>query len=69
MAIGALIIPIGGIQNAIAVVAIGPVLGALLVLRYAPETRGLTLEQIQQTLDETSGGLQAGPGESGRSGT
>ncbi|MDG2049135.1 MAG: MFS transporter [Myxococcota bacterium] len=69
MAIGALIVPIGGIQNAIAVVAIGPVIGALLVLRYAPETRGLTLEQIQQTLDETSGGLQAGPGESGRPGT
>ncbi len=28
-------------------VAFGPILGALFVLRYAPETRGLTLEQIQ----------------------
>jgi len=47
--IGALI-PQLGIPGAIAVVAIGPILGALLVLRYAPETRGLTLEQIQQQL-------------------
>ena len=54
MAIGALIIPIGGIPNAIAIVAVGPIVGALLVLRYAPETRGLTLEEIQQTLDSTS---------------
>lgn len=54
MAIGALIVPIGGISNAIAVVAVGPILGALLVLRYAPETRGLTLEEIQQTLGSSS---------------
>jgi len=40
-----------GIANSIAVVAIGPVLGALLVLRYAPETKGLTLEEIQAALD------------------
>lgn len=40
-----------GIANSIAVVAIGPVLGGLLVLRYAPETRGLTLEEIQAALD------------------
>ena len=43
--IGLLIAPLG-IPGAIAVVAAGPILGALLVLRYAPETRGLTLEQI-----------------------
>jgi len=54
MAIGALIVPIGGIPNAIAIVAIGPIVGALLVLRYAPETRGLTLEEIQQTLKPSS---------------
>ena len=48
--IGALIIPLGGISNAIAVVAIGPVLGGLLVLAFAPETRGLTLEEIQEHL-------------------
>jgi hypothetical protein len=40
----------GDIPTAIAAVAIGPILGALLVLRYAPETRGLTLEQVQERL-------------------
>jgi hypothetical protein len=34
--------------------AIGPVLGALLVLRYAPETRGKTLEQIADELDRAA---------------
>ena len=52
MAIGLLIAPLG-IPGAIAVVAAGPVLGALLVLRYAPETRGLTLEQIAHQLDDS----------------
>jgi putative MFS transporter len=33
---------------AVAVVAIGPVLGGIVVLRYAPETRGLTLEAVQE---------------------
>ncbi len=47
--IGLLIAPLG-IPGAIAVVAVGPILGALLVLRYAPETRGLTLEQISSQL-------------------
>jgi putative MFS transporter len=32
---------------AVAAVSLGPILGAVLVLRYAPETRGLTLEQVQ----------------------
>jgi putative MFS transporter len=49
-AIGVLIYWLG-IANSIAVVAIGPVLGGLLVLKYAPETRGLTLEEIQTSLD------------------
>ncbi|MBW2229049.1 MAG: MFS transporter [Deltaproteobacteria bacterium] len=48
--IGTLIAPLGGIPAAITAVAIGPVLGALLVLRYAPETRGLTLEEVQERL-------------------
>ena len=43
-----------GIANSIALVAVGPILGAILVLRYAPETRGLTLEQIQDQLEEES---------------
>ena len=48
-----------GISWSIAVVAIGPILGAALVMNYAPETRGLTLEQIQEQLDlegELTGG-------------
>jgi putative MFS transporter len=47
-----------GIRWSIAVVAIGPILGAALVMRYAPETRGLTLEQIQ---DELAGPERAIP--------
>lgn len=49
VAIGALSL-VFGIPNSIAMVAIGPVLGAALVLRYAPETRGMTLEQIAEAL-------------------
>lgn len=49
IAIGVLSIRLG-IPNSIAVVALGPILGALIVLRYAPETRGLTLEQIDEAL-------------------
>ena len=45
-----LLIPLLGISGSIAAVAIGPVLGALLVLRYAPETKGMTLEEIQDHL-------------------
>jgi putative MFS transporter len=44
------LIPLMGISWGITWVAIGPILGALLVMRYAPETRGLTLEQIQDRL-------------------
>lgn len=39
-----------GIPNAVAVLSIGPILGALAVLRFAPETRGLTLEEIEASL-------------------
>lgn len=47
---GFLIAELGGIPASIGVVAAGPIVGALLVLRYAPETRGLTLEEIQAQL-------------------
>ena len=50
--IGLLIQPLG-IPTAMAIVSIGPILGAALVLRYAPETRGLTLEQIEERLRPT----------------
>lgn len=33
---------------AVAVVSIGPIVGSLIVLRYAPETRGLTLEAVDE---------------------
>ena len=44
--VGMLSIPLKGLGNAASVCAFGPLLGALLVLAYAPETRGKTLEQI-----------------------
>ena len=50
MAIGLLIGPLGGIPPAIAVVAVGPIAGAILVLVFAPETKGLTLEEVQEKL-------------------
>jgi hypothetical protein len=37
---------LGGLGNAVAVVSIGPIIGALLVLLYAPETRGIRLEEL-----------------------
>jgi hypothetical protein len=49
IAIDALSTPLG-IPNSIALVAIGPIVGAALVLRYAPESRGMTLEQIADAL-------------------
>ncbi|MFP6655611.1 MAG: MFS transporter, partial [Myxococcota bacterium] len=51
MVIGLLIVPLGGIPEAITVVAAGPIIGAILVLRYAPETKGMTLEEVQWHLD------------------
>jgi putative MFS transporter len=49
MAIGLLIVPLG-ISWSIAVVAVGPIIGSVLVLRFAPETKGLTLEEVQEQL-------------------
>ncbi len=56
--IGALI-PIMGISWGITWVAIGPIIGALLVMKYALETRGLTLEEVQTKLDGTHGSEEA----------
>lgn len=39
-----------GIPWSVTTVAFGPILGAILVLRYAPETKGMTLEEIQAAL-------------------
>jgi hypothetical protein len=43
--IGALSHSMGGLGNAVAVVSIGPVVGAAIVMMFAPETRGATLEE------------------------
>ncbi|MBI3785507.1 MAG: MFS transporter [Deltaproteobacteria bacterium] len=40
-----------GIPFAVGIMAIGPIVGATIVLRYAPETSGKTLEQISEELD------------------
>jgi putative MFS transporter len=45
-----------GIPWAVGVMAIGPVIGGLIVLRYAPETRGKTLEEISDELDDEATG-------------
>jgi MFS family permease len=45
--IGALSIPLGGLGNAVSTAAIGPIIGAALVILYAPETRGRTLEELE----------------------
>ncbi len=44
--IGALSHSMGGLGNAVALVSIGPVIGAVIVLLFAPETRGATLEEL-----------------------
>jgi putative MFS transporter len=44
--IGSMSKSLGGLGNAVAVVSIGPIIGALLVLLYAPETRGIRLEEL-----------------------
>jgi MFS family permease len=44
--VGALADRFGGLGNAASLFAIGPVLGAMLVLAWVPETRGRTLEEI-----------------------
>ncbi len=60
VAIGALIPLLGGdIPTAIALVAIGPILGAIAVALWAPETAGLTLEEVQERLGGTP--LEAAP--------
>jgi hypothetical protein len=40
-------------------VAIGPIIGAILLLKYGPETRGLTLEEIQHKLDGEAARVEA----------
>ncbi len=44
--VGMLSQPMGGLGNAASIFASGPVLGAILILAWAPETRGHTLEEL-----------------------
>ena len=44
--IGVLSKALGGLGNAVASVCIGPVIGAVLVILYAPETKGKKLEEL-----------------------
>jgi len=49
-----------GIPWSVTIVAFGPILGALVVLKWAPETKGLTLEEIDAALSgpEAGGALR-----------
>jgi MFS family permease len=43
---GVLSTMVGGLGNAVSLFAAGPLIGAVLVLGYIPETRGMTLEEL-----------------------
>jgi len=49
--VGAFVMTLG-ISWSVTLVAFGPIVGALIVLRYAPETMGLTLEEIEVELSK-----------------
>ena len=44
--IGALSHSMGGLGNAVALVSIGPIIGAAIVILFAPETMGASLEEL-----------------------
>jgi hypothetical protein len=44
--VGTLSMFLGGLGNAASVCAVGPIVGAVLILLYAPETLGKTLEEM-----------------------
>ena len=46
LAVGLLKNPMGGLGNAAAIFATGPIVGVLLILAFVPETRGKTLEEL-----------------------
>jgi putative MFS transporter len=46
LGVGMLSHPMGGLGNAAALFAAGPVVGTILLLAFAPETRGKTLEEL-----------------------
>ena len=46
LVIGSLSKSLGGLGNAVAIVSVGPVIGAILIWRFAPETRAMRLEDL-----------------------
>ncbi|MGC1343964.1 MAG: MFS transporter, partial [Candidatus Binataceae bacterium] len=44
--VGLLADPMGGLGNAAAIFAVGPLIGVIVVMGWIPETRGMTLEEI-----------------------
>ena len=36
----------GGLGNAVSLFSVGPIIGAIVLLAYVPETRGKTLEEL-----------------------
>jgi len=44
--IGAMSHSVGGLGNAVAIVSVGPLIGAIIVMTLAPETRGRSLEDL-----------------------
>ncbi|MGH7915970.1 MAG: MFS transporter, partial [Candidatus Binataceae bacterium] len=52
LTIGALAGSLGGLGNAVSIVAVGPVIGAVMVIMFAPETRGRSLEELAPEIPE-----------------
>jgi MFS family permease len=52
--IGLLSAPLGGLGNAAAMFAAGPIIGVVLLAWFVPETRGKTLEEISPVVEEPS---------------
>ncbi len=50
LTIGMLSHTLGGLGNAVAAVSAGPVIGAVLVMMFAPETRGMKLEELSAAI-------------------
>jgi MFS family permease len=53
--VGRLSVPMGGLGNAASIFAAAPIFGAILVLRFVPETRGQSLEQLSPDATNASG--------------